>query len=403
MFKKCKFAEFAPRDRANRFFSVRNPTLWSLSGALPLIVLTANTEAAVLSVCSTGCKYTTIQSAVNAAADKDQISIAKGIYTENVNIDGKTLVLDGAGSEFTTIDGSRVAAPVFTLGSATHPEPTWHHITLQNMTITGGHKTFDKGGTGGGVLVRPGAALILRSSVVISNSADTAGGGIALLNPGGPISEIVDSRIEANRAAPLGSDRISSRGGGIYVGPDSSLSISDSQIRGNSTHAGGGGLQSDTGSQVWITRSDFEGNSAPGFFFLGVNQGCGGGIAADSQMTISDTTIRGNFADLGGGICASVGLDKQIVQVTRTTISGNTAGGGQEDSGPVGAGINVSNGGPTHTTEVILDHVYLSENENVGTSLEEDLVTLGKVKVQFTDTTIKDPVNAGCIGASCTQ
>jgi pectin methylesterase-like acyl-CoA thioesterase len=109
--------------------------LWPLSTSVALAALATSAEAAVLNVCHQGCKYSTIQSAVNAAASGDQISIAKGIYTENVSIDGKTLVLVGAGSAVTIVDGSAAVSPVFTLGSTVNPEPTWHHITLQGLTI----------------------------------------------------------------------------------------------------------------------------------------------------------------------------------------------------------------------------------------------------------------------------
>ncbi len=49
--------------------------------------------------------YTTIQAAIYAAATGDTIHVAAGTYSENVVID-RQIILQGAGSEVTTIDGS---------------------------------------------------------------------------------------------------------------------------------------------------------------------------------------------------------------------------------------------------------------------------------------------------------
>lgn len=48
------------------------------------------------SVCSSGCTYSTIQSAINAASEGATISIAKGTYVENVVVD-KPVTLSGSG------------------------------------------------------------------------------------------------------------------------------------------------------------------------------------------------------------------------------------------------------------------------------------------------------------------
>jgi len=68
-----------------------------LTGALiviTLISITMMAQAATITVCSSGCDYTHIQSAINAAIPGDTIKVHSGTYYENVNIN-KQLTLRG--------------------------------------------------------------------------------------------------------------------------------------------------------------------------------------------------------------------------------------------------------------------------------------------------------------------
>lgn len=68
---------------------------WPRGTAILLLLLTmlgpglapAPTRAATRTVCASGCDHTTIQTAINAAASGDTITIAAGTYQENVTID----------------------------------------------------------------------------------------------------------------------------------------------------------------------------------------------------------------------------------------------------------------------------------------------------------------------------
>ncbi|MFZ6019286.1 MAG: hypothetical protein ACOYXO_06710, partial [Chloroflexota bacterium] len=59
----------------------------------------------IRTVCSSGCDYTTIQAAVNAASDGDVILVSPGTYTENITINKNVKLLSTNGRDSTTIEG----------------------------------------------------------------------------------------------------------------------------------------------------------------------------------------------------------------------------------------------------------------------------------------------------------
>ena len=64
-----------------------------------------------ITVCSSGCDYATIQQAIDAASAGDTIEVRAGTYLENLTIrDKQDLILQGAGRDQVTLDGSLKAA-----------------------------------------------------------------------------------------------------------------------------------------------------------------------------------------------------------------------------------------------------------------------------------------------------
>lgn len=116
--------------------------------------------AATLSVGSGG-DYDRVQDAVNDASDGDRVLIAAGTFRECVDLGGKDLDLEGAGSGETVLDGGGACAVALRLGSAEVANITGLTVqntgyraveladalvTLEDVEITGSGSSTDSGG-----------------------------------------------------------------------------------------------------------------------------------------------------------------------------------------------------------------------------------------------------------------
>jgi CSLREA domain-containing protein len=157
---------------------------------------------------------------------------------------------------------------------------------------------------GGGLANLASAVATVTGSTIAGNQAGMGGG---VLNLG--TMTITDSQISGNTAVSLG--------GGIYqFGTDAWLSIENSSITDNAG-ASGGGIAA-FGGQLTVVASQLRENVA-----TDPTSGGGGGVYLAQAATgrISTSTIAGNEALLGAGILLFGSL-----QVADSTISGNAAG-----------------------------------------------------------------------------
>jgi parallel beta-helix repeat protein len=248
-----------------------------------------------------------IQDGVTLASLGGTVNIAAGTYKENVKID-KSLVLKGAGSTKTIVDGNKVG-PVFTIGKNNANAV----VTLAGMSITNG-KAENVYKFGGGIY-NAGIATIT-GCTISGNTAEYGGGGIY---NGGTVT-IIGSTISGNSAKY--------DGGGIYNG--GTATITGSTILGNKveyTYGRGGGIFSSGNayipSTLKVTSSTISGNT--GGYGGGIYTG--GGIATVTGTTVTGSTISRNTATHSGG---GIHSDGGPIEVTNSIISGNTAsyGGG---------------------------------------------------------------------------
>ena len=225
--------------------------------------------------------YDTIQDAINASYTGDTVSVAAGIYYENIafpvfkNI---TLISEN-GAEFTIIDGGNSGTVVFF--------PKESDSILEGFTITNGSKS----GSGGGILIGYGASPIIDNCIITSNEA-SSGGGIACGVSSAPF--ITNSTLQNNWAKGGGH----SNGGGIHLAPDSTPTITNCIFKDNISAHNGGALAFDTAEPL-VVNCTFDNNTA---------EHNGGAIAfKNSAPIITNCSFSNNSAltKPGGAICCN--------------------------------------------------------------------------------------------------
>ena len=207
-----------------------------------------NPELSTIKQVSTG-KYIIgtgmkIQTAVNAAAVNDVVTIEAGIYHEDVNIN-KTITLQGAGMDITTVSG--VAGG----GSATF-QIAANQVVIEGMTIT-----------------RDG-----NSVATWNNPLNTAG--VAIQTVGN--AEIRNCRLFGNRTA-------------IDVNNSNGNKIHNNIISDNRS----GLLFRNTTNQTIVTHNFITDNWTVGILFLDASGGTNNPIQSAANSVFSNNNISGNW------------------------------------------------------------------------------------------------------------
>ena len=327
-------------------------------------------------VCPAGCTYTTIQQALDAASDGDEILVGPGTYTSTsdnvVNTLGKNVWLHSThGPEQTIIDGqglrrgiltnsgesSQMVIKGFTIqnGNAEHgggmrcywdSQPTLKNCVFRNnVAVYGGGVsnesdimlfdcTFENNAAerGGAVGNSWGASPRFIRCSFISNTAGGYGGGIR--NYEAETSEFTECAFIGNIAGETGGGISNNNsttslfdctfdgneaefGGGIHS-DGGTLNVEACNFKDHAAGAGGG-LYS-YGTSVTVTGSDFIGNSV---------YWDGGGIDANwGDLLVDNCRFDNNEANyLGGGI-SIYGTSTQITDCRISeNIAGETGGG----------------------------------------------------------------------------
>src|SRR3989338_3865864 len=117
-------------------------------------------EVFTLTVCSSGCPFTTIQGAINAAINADTVLVSPGTYNETINFYGKAITVKGAKcASQTIIDGGGLGTVVY-FGSG-----EGNNSVLDGFTIKGGSAMY-----GGGIRAI-NSSPIIKNNIITGNTA----------------------------------------------------------------------------------------------------------------------------------------------------------------------------------------------------------------------------------------
>lgn len=244
-----------------------------------------------------------------------------------------------------------------------------------SMTIAGSLFVSNTAFNGGAIANTGIGSLTVTQSIFTGNTGGSSGSGGAIYSGGGARAFIAHSRFISNT--------VDGAGGAIYG--DNALTVSDSVFIGNVANAGGGLYSRGV---VVVQNSRFSGNRADIFF--------GGAIthydlsSPQVSLLVANTTLEANAAankfgsNASGGALFFNGSDHGQLTLINTTVSGNTA--------DLGGGLYLSSG------EAALTHVTLADNVATDTSGDHIETIVNPVPVT---TTLRNSliVAGACLGA----
>ncbi len=264
-------------------------------------------RADTITVCASGCDYTTIQAAIDAAAAGTTITVMDPVHTEAEIVVDRDVTIQGQGATATVVQAraadDEIRGRVFSI----LPGAT---VTVRLMTIRHG-RPLGTPESGGGI--RNQGTLTLESVIVRDNSAG-AGGGI--LNDG--TLTLFNTTVSHNTAIGGSNYMECSTGGGIK-NMAGTMTIINSTISDNTAVGKGGGIHLACDGVLMMVNSTVSGNSS---------EDDGGGIYIDGWGRLIHSTISNNLANNGGGVYLDgnreEGLIRGRLDFTHTIIAGNT-------------------------------------------------------------------------------
>lgn len=297
--------------------AIPSPTATSEPTATPEPSPTAQptaTLAPTLSVCASGCDFTTIQAAIDDAGttDGEIIAVMDAVHTEQGITVEKSVTILGQAPGGTIVQahaeaGSASDRVFFITSEAT--------VTMGGLTIRHGNPT-ERPRTGGGIL---NEGTLTLEQCTVSDNDSTAGGGI---HSDGTLT-LINSTVSDNAAGSRGSAfRECNTGGGIKS-LTGRLTLINSTVSGNTSPDTGGGIFVACKSTLQLINSTVSGNSATG--------GNGGGMYVKGAAQLVNSTVTGNHASgTGGGVyvegSGERGLIRGWLDLTNTIIADNTDG-----------------------------------------------------------------------------
>jgi hypothetical protein len=351
--------------------------------------------------CGGGC-YASLQAAVNAAANGNEIRVAGGTYaaggtvaviTKELRVfGGYTPDLSGFDPDmYHTVLDAQWGGSVISITNA-------GDVMLMHLTLTHGDGTgncYSTVGCGGGIYVQDsilhvGGCVITNNvgstvgggwggglyaldsdvemwgSLIVSNTASTDpsttytayGGGVNVsLSTGAHSASLRENQLLDN----VGNVSAKGRGGGIYLSGLSNAEVVTNTIRGNrattynATSGWGGGLYIEDCSGVYVAGNRIENNVTHPNPSYG---GYGGGVYIyGSDADLTRNTIVSNTTSQGGGVFIR---SEQPVTLSNNLIARN---------GPYGGGVHVTEYYTPSFSRAILVNNTIADNGGTGVTV----------------------------------
>ncbi len=295
--------------------------------------------------------FTTIDAAIDAATLDpciETIQLAPGTYTENIDLGGLGVTLEGDPAGTSVIAGSGPGR-VVTIGAtpADGTGPTLRNLTLQGGDLFGG--TVGQGN--GGCLGATDADGLVLDGVVVRSCEAREGGCIALENTTATLRGVIAEDCSARAFNAVGSENDWGRGGAILV-RGGEVAIERLRVRDSHARGVGGGVTFDGGAigsvrDSWISDSD-------------ALWGGGLGIIQGATVAVSDSAITDNDAcHGGGGVSVWANGDADL----RGVVLANNRADGSDDLCPLTTGYAGGGG-----IWVYQSHLDLRDSEVHGNS-----------------------------------
>ena len=203
------------------------PRLHAVALALAGLNLSFAVAEETITVCSSGCDFTSINAAIDSAKDGDVIALSAEQYIEGETIDfkrkGVTLLgaVDENGDPTTILDGMNQYAVLHTsISSYQPPDDGAPPIRLENLIIQNG---YSNGVGGGGLTVLRKNVSAITNCIFQSNSSIGKAGAAQIEDSSPEITDCI-FRNNTSSQSPSGSGGGGARAGAIvFMGADSSL------------------------------------------------------------------------------------------------------------------------------------------------------------------------------------
>ncbi|MEO0727672.1 MAG: T9SS type A sorting domain-containing protein [Bacteroidota bacterium] len=324
---------------------------------ITFIVSSIQLYSATLTVCSSGCDYSTIAAAITAATAGDIIDIQVGTYTEAALTISKDLTIQGQGPSSTIVQAAatRDAASdgVFIINEG-------YTVTIKDLTVQNGNTDPDNGSSdlsdGGGIWIRMNSSsnITLANLTITNNYADDDGGGVYTVGGQDAILNMIDCVITNNEA---NASYAFAAGGGICNRGADVFNLTRCTIVNNHAGVDGGGLYSSEGSSTTIVTNCTIAENTIGIEAMnnetegaGVHHLGSGTSIAFINCTIVENSMTGGGNGYGGGIYFSSGSALDLVN---TIVVNNTTKGAGTVGRQVYIGVDIP--GATQTTSLVSD------------------------------------------------